>query len=268
MSNGRCSRYRAHARRRIISQRWGWGFVLSVVVAVPVGVAFGQQAERGQRQRPAERAAEDQSKPRDQRDRSERDREGRDREGAREERRRDGTERRAEREQGRAVKGLWERMTPEERESVRGFVGEKFPELHDELEGLRRRDATEYDRRMQEFAPEMRRIMDELEVDPDRGQLSVDELSTDIQMQSMVNRYHQAKDRGRRGELKGRIRELAGKLFDIQQRKRRMEISDLEKQMERVRQRIDADEAERDRIIDGAVEDRLREPAPVMPVEP
>jgi hypothetical protein len=152
-------------------------------------------------------------------------------------------------------------MTDEERSVVKAFIEERFPRMYVELERLEEHSPERYARRMARIAPEMRRLMEILDTDPERGTLMIQERQQDIMLRFIARRYRSAEDPEDQAKLHGRARELAEKLFDVRHQRQALEIRELETRLDELKGRHEQAAQMRDQLIERELTDLLDGPA-------
>jgi hypothetical protein len=157
-------------------------------------------------------------------------------------------------------------MSPEDRERMLAFVDEHFPEMYDELLILREEGSPRFERRMMRLAPEMRRLMELLEVDPEIGLLTIRERGLDLRIRFAAQRYWHATREGDRTALRERIRGLMREAFDCRITRRQREINDLERQLTALKARLENAKAHRDEMVDERMRRWLDERAAGSPL--
>jgi hypothetical protein len=159
---------------------------------------------------------------------------------------------------GRPPRALWERMDEGERQRVLTFIKDRFPLMFDELEDLRERSPERFNHRMGRMAPEMIRLMEMLEVDPERARLLIKERFLDMKIRWAVRAVRHAEDDGAREEAIEELRELIAQAFDNRLERRKIEIRDLEARVQELRDRLEEAEQDREQIIENEVEDIVK----------
>jgi hypothetical protein len=159
---------------------------------------------------------------------------------------------------GRPPRALWERMDEGERQRVLTFIKDRFPLMYDELEELRERSPERYDHRMGRMAPEMIRLMEMLEVDPERARLLIKERFLDMKIRWAVRAVRHAADDDAREEAIEELRGLIAQAFDNRLERRKIEIRDLEARVQELRDRLEEAEQDRKQIIENEVEDIVK----------
>lgn len=149
----------------------------------------------------------------------------------------------------------WRRMPEAERQKLKHFIEEHFPRLALEMEGLRERAAQRFERRMMRIGPEMRRLMETMERDPQRGLMMIRERQVAIQLRQLVMEYHDSSDDARRAELRGKIKDAVSQEFKIRMERRRAEVRQMETKLAELRGRL----AEMDSLCEDIIARRVRE---------
>lgn len=164
-------------------------------------------------------------------------------------------------------RGIWRRLSDEERTELYEFVQENFPELHKELETLRQDQARQFQRRMARLAPKLLDLLDLMEIDPERGKLAIKEHKLEIQLRVLLLQYHKSQDESERAELRALIRPAVEKKLECRQQRHEQEIRDLEARITHLRKRLEQAAANRDKLVERALERLLSEPPPEKPAE-
>ena len=158
--------------------------------------------------------------------------------------------------------GLWRRMSEPERQRVVEFIEEHFPRLYIELERHKERKPQAFARQMKRVVPEMLRLMEMMEVHPERGTLMIQERRVDMEIRRAAQQYRSARKEEKRSRLRDRMRDLCGQAFDCRHRRRELEIRELEGRLEELKQRHDQAAEMRKKLIEQQVKERLDRPAP------
>lgn len=164
---------------------------------------------------------------------------------------------------------LWSRLSEEERGEVQAFMLEHFPRMYEEMERLQERNPERYQHRMMRLAPEMRGLMDQMAINPERGGLMIEERRLDLEIRMLSGRVRRA-DNPDLERVRERMHDLCTRQFDVRHRRREMEIHELEARIGELRQRHAEAARMRDQIIEKAVNDRMEfdEPFPEPPDGP
>ena len=165
-----------------------------------------------------------------------------------------------------AGRGLWSRMSDDERAEFEVFMEEHFPKMYLEMEALRDRNPDGFDRRIGRIVYDIRQMMDLMETQPERGALMIQERQLKHQMRRQARRFHSAKKPKGREKAKDQFRELCAQSFDCRHQRREMEIRELEARIAELQLRHEEAATMRDELIDQEVEEHLlREPGPRGP---
>lgn len=159
----------------------------------------------------------------------------------------------------------WRRLPEAERAKLKHFVEEHFPRLALELDKLRERAPQRFERRMMRIGPEMRRLMEMMERDPQRGLMMIRERQVAFQLQQLVMEYHNSSDGSRRAELRDKIEEAVSQEFQVRMERRRAEVRQMETKLAELRGRLAETDSLRDDIISRRVRELLEKPPPFPP---
>ncbi len=172
---------------------------------------------------------------------------------------RDGAEgRRGKRGGRRPGAMLWNRMTEEEREDVRAFVAEYYPEVSASLESAEEDNGKlKLDRKHGRMLPDILR-MHKLSIDdPDMFEIKMAEQKSRFELRRLVREYRQSDDDAAKEELSTQIRPLVVAAFDAQQARMEQEVTRLEKRLSGLRDHIAKRAENRDAEIEQAFADVL-----------
>ena len=164
---------------------------------------------------------------------------------------------------------FFDRLPEEERQRVRDFLGEHFPEAAAEYYRQLEQNPRVAERKVHRLMPEMLRLMRSLEQDPlELFNLRVEEFRTELSIRKIIRLYRH--DEPRREELRQGLRDHLEHAFDVRQSIGRMEIERLERGIARLRQRLERDAEDREQIIERDLERRLapRGPGIMRPMGP
>jgi len=140
--------------------------------------------------------------------------------------------------QGHAPSPLWNRLSQEERQHIEGFIEEHFPMMYEELRKIKIKHPERFERRLRKMAPEIRHLMELIEVDPQRARLVLQERRLDMRIRLAAHRYHTAGNEEERRELREYIHGLVQEAFNCRMERRELEIRDLEARLAELRDRL------------------------------
>ena len=132
----------------------------------------------------------------------------------------------------------WDQIPEPEKHQIERFMEEHVPRVYMELQKLKERNEERYNRRMTHVAPEMRRIMEVMRADPQRGELLLRERKVQVEIRLTAMQYHRATDESTKQQLKARLVDLCTQAFDCQTQRREMEVKDLEAKLNELRSRV------------------------------
>lgn len=156
----------------------------------------------------------------------------------------------------------WRQMPEPERQKLKHFIGEHFPRLALELDGLRERAPQRFERRMMRIGAEMRRLMEMVERDPQRGLMMIRERQVAIQLRQLAMEYHNSSDDARRTELRGKIADAVSEEFQVRMERRRAEVRQMETKLAELRGRLAETDSLREDLISRRVRELLEKPPP------
>ena len=157
-------------------------------------------------------------------------------------------------------RALWQRMTKPEQARMMTFVEEHFPRMYLELDGAKKNQPKRFAKRMGRIAPEMRRVMETMEVQPERGALMIQDRRLDIEMRRLARQYRVADDDESKSRLRQKLQDASGKAFDCQQQRRAMDIRELEARISELKQRHEEATQMREELVEQSVNERLDMP--------
>lgn len=157
----------------------------------------------------------------------------------------------------------WRHMSAQERRRFELFVERSFPEVWNELQPQRERDARAYNKRMERLAVELMPIFEEQAENADRAEILIREKHLEMRIQEIVAEYMLTKDESARAKSRALLIDLVGKLFDAVEERRILDIRRLEERLAVLKQRVAENSRDRDSIIARQVELHLNPtPAP------
>lgn len=148
---------------------------------------------------------------------------------------------------------MWERLSDEERESIRAMVAESFPERLEEFEAATSGDQPR-DGRFMRVIGELMRMRELKENDPEMFEVQAAEMRLEFQMRRLAREYRFSEDEAERERLKGDIRKAAAERFDLQGVRMEIEIDQLRAKLDHLQKVIEKRFADRDKSIDRMVE--------------
>ncbi len=153
------------------------------------------------------------------------------------------------------------RLSETERVELLAFMREHFPVMADELEEVRESRPQQHERRLVRFAPEMRRLMELMDTDPQRGELMIQERKLEMRVRQLSRRHRVAKDERVREELERDVRGLVEELFSVRVRRRELEIRAMEYRMDELKSKLSEMIHRREKIIDRQISEHLSDVA-------
>ena len=152
---------------------------------------------------------------------------------------------------------VWEHLSEEKREKVLDFLAEHFPMRYEELMRVQETDPELFKRHISRAAPEMLRMLNQSEDDPEMFELTMQEQENRFRMRRLLRRYNSAEDEADKVALEEDIRELVEGQFDIQQKRMEQEIEHLDHRMDELRRRLEDRATDRDNWIEQHLEKLL-----------
>jgi hypothetical protein len=137
-----------------------------------------------------------------------------------------------------------------------------FPRLYVEMQRLKDRDEDRYSQRMTRIAPQMRKIMETMRTDPQRGTLMIRERKIEFEIQQTIARFRGAKDDETRVRFREHLDELVSKSFDCRNERRQMEVRELEARLGELHNRLSESEKMRPELIRERVSELLKRRLP------
>lgn len=102
--------------------------------------------------------------------------------------------------------------------------------------------------------PRIERMRTMVDRDPERGQLMIEEKRLGFKLHMLAEQYEKADD-AERPAMRDEIRQHAAERLDLQQQLRRSEIERLEKRLDEIKVRLDADLDRREELIEETLDD-------------
>lgn len=161
----------------------------------------------------------------------------------------------------------WSEWPAAERRQIEKFIEDNFPRIYVELHQLKEQNERRFDFRMTRMAPQMKRIMETLKVDPPRGTMMIRERQVEMDIFQTMLQYRQATDGATKDRLKSKLTELATQAFDFRHQRRQDEIRDLETRLDLLKSRLTDSQHMRSELIRRHVEEILQRPPPPLAAE-
>lgn len=156
----------------------------------------------------------------------------------------------------------WNTVPEPERRQVERFMEEHFPRLYVEMQKLKDRDEVRYARRMTRITPQMRKIMETMRTDPQRGTLLIRERQLEFEIQQTIASFRSAKDDAAKQQIREHLEGLVGKAFDCRNERRQTEVRELEARLNELQTRLSESDKMRPALIRQRVSELLEHPAP------
>ena len=160
---------------------------------------------------------------------------------------------------GRPGAMLWERMSEREREELRTFIAEHYPERYDEMLELEETDPEMFRRQLGRMLPEVMKMHELAQDDPELFEVRIAEHRTEYELRRLARRYRHTADEGQREEFRELMRPLVERQFDLRQQRMEFEIVHLEQKIQYLRQNMERRAEDREAEIIRAIEQILHE---------
>ncbi|MGD9688596.1 MAG: hypothetical protein AB7K52_03465 [Phycisphaerales bacterium] len=145
-------------------------------------------------------------------------------------------------------------LSPEEREEVLGVFREHAPPIADQLVRLRERSVIFFERTIDSLAPRVRLIRDaKARKDEEMARLRLDDIDNTMQLFRLAFAFvaaNQSGDADRISTAERDLRAALGRQFDTRLSIRRLELRQLERRVENMKQELDTIAERREQIID------------------
>ena len=151
----------------------------------------------------------------------------------------------------------WLHMDQEEREALVSFIREHFPDVAQELARLRDLDPERCERRLRRLRPDLRRLMEVMEINPERGRLLIEERRLEIRIRAYVKQYRKAKEKEVRLRIRHQLATAVTQRYNKRLERRALEIEDLEARIAALKAQLEEDAARRDDRIVAEIEAHL-----------
>jgi hypothetical protein len=147
----------------------------------------------------------------------------------------------------------WQKMSEEEREDVKAFIAEHFPEVSEAIEAIDSEEGLAgLDRKRARMLPEIMRLHRLSQDDPELFEVKLGEHKSRFELRRLVREYRQAEDEATKEELSTQIKPLVEAAFDAKQSRMEEEVTRLEKRMGHLRDQIAKRAENRDAEIEKA----------------
>jgi hypothetical protein len=152
----------------------------------------------------------------------------------------------------------FENLSEDERQAVVHFMLEHFPEASAGLQRMREEKPTMFVRKMRRLYPEIARLMRSRDRDPENVfKLRVEEFKNETQIYRLARRIRSSGYADETNLLRESLREHVRRAFDIRQELLRTDIQRMEARLASLREKLEKDEQQRERIIEKDVERRI-----------
>lgn len=152
-----------------------------------------------------------------------------------------------------------ERITPEKEREALDFLSVVAPFRLGDTKRLKSVQPQEYYRHISEVLSVKRRLDFVKRNDPEQYQLVLQETKMDQQSHNLAEQYRQTKNSEELNRLRAELRTLLGQLFDVRERNKQMEIQNLEKELNRLRNTMTERRKNKNQIVTLRLEELLEE---------
>lgn len=148
---------------------------------------------------------------------------------------------------------LWSRLNEEEREQLREFIAEHFPERFEEIQQLEA-NQERLQMHMGRILPEMMRLRELSERDPQVFEMRIREIRGEFRLRQIARQLRFGEGDTDRTALEKEARQLIEQQFDLRQQRMEAEILRLEKKIAQLRAGLEDRAASREVEVDQALE--------------
>jgi hypothetical protein len=147
----------------------------------------------------------------------------------------------------------------ERRDEVVQFIRETFPEKARMMEKLRRRDPAEFQRRRQQLAEEVKRLLVLRDENPELFKVQVDEMRLRDELGRLAREARREKEGSReRQEAEKKLKEAVGRSFDLRQRIKEAELEDLRARLKELESTLERRAGRRAQMVEERSRDLLQ----------
>ena len=154
----------------------------------------------------------------------------------------------------------WEGIGEPDRQEIREFMEQHFPALSLELQELREKDPELFRRRIRRVVHPLTRLMRVMRTDPELGALAIRERQIDLEIRRLVMDVHNADRKPSDERVRRALTDLHTQLFDVQQKRRQLEIVRIEARLMELQGRLEENAKTRDDYIRQRVDAILKDP--------
>lgn len=159
---------------------------------------------------------------------------------------------------------LWSRLSDEERQQLREFIAEHFPERFEEIQQLEA-NQERLQMHMGRILPEMMRLRELSEHDPQVFEMRIREIRGEFRLRQIARQLRFGEGDPDRKALEKEARQLIEQQFDLRQQRMEAEIMRLEEKIAQLRAGLEDRAASRDVEVDQALERLTSGQAPEGP---
>ncbi len=152
---------------------------------------------------------------------------------------------------------------PQDRERIRRFLEEHFPELARELRMIESHNPQVFRRRIRQIMPRIVRLMQELERDEELGHLGIEEERLEFGIHRAVRLYFEAPNEEERQGRREKVERLIAEQFDVRQQRGERTIQNLERRLQRLMRQLERRSRSREEVISREIELRLSPEEPL-----
>jgi hypothetical protein len=167
-------------------------------------------------------------------------------------------------EPGRESDRPWQKVPEKRRLEVLKFVEEHFPRMWVEMNRLHENQPDRFRQRMRRIFPAILHMMEVNKRDPQMGSLMIRERQLDMRIRQTAMKFHKAPNAGEKRKLRREIHDLVGEVFDVQLRRRALEITSLESRLLELKGRLSGQKEMRDDLIQQRTQRLLKKKPPGM----
>ncbi len=146
-------------------------------------------------------------------------------------------------------RGLWTRMSDEEKNQIYNYIETNFAKMFTELERLRNASPKRFENRMNRVAVEMQRLMELVENHPRRGALHIQERKFELELRFNIAKYRRSRTAKEKRQLTTTMEKLIGQIFDTQTKRQELEVQELEDRLVELTQRVKKRQSHRQEFV-------------------
>jgi hypothetical protein len=140
-------------------------------------------------------------------------------------------------------------ISEEKADEILGFYSKIDPKMVKEMTLIKEKEPQIYQDRLHHMEKEMRFLRRLQEADPEQFEKSIELRRLEAECVELAKKFNMSKDETEKNKIEDELRDLLGKLFEMKEQEKEIEIDRILERVDKMRQEMEERKANRENII-------------------